>query len=94
MAFYTSQGHAPVDLRLDSYGEDDKPRPSPAEIVPLLVDFGDAEVIGEPEVRHLDLPVGPAVRIRTTLRTKSGRLGLSRGRRTELLKYAVFPPGA
>ncbi|WAZ23368.1 hypothetical protein STRCI_004707 [Streptomyces cinnabarinus] len=95
VAYYTPQGRAVAGLTLNSYSDDGQPRPTPDEVVPLLVDFGDAEVVGEPEVRHLNLPVGPALRIRATLRRRGGflRLGRGRDRTTDILKYAVFPPG-
>lgn len=71
------------------------PRPAPEEAVPLMLDLPDADLLGEPDVRHLELPVGPAVRIRTTMRGERGILGraLNRNRRVECLRYAVFPPG-
>jgi hypothetical protein len=90
-AFYTPSGVALADLRVDTYGEDETPRPSPAEAVPLLLDWSNAEVVGEPDVRNLGLGVGPAVRIQAVLKTK--RL-LGFGRQIgEFIKYAVFPPG-
>ncbi len=92
-AFYTPQGRALADLRLDTYGEDDKARPTPAETVPLLLDFANAEVVGEPDVCHLDLPVGPTARVQATVAPKPGFLGLRRRERRHFIKYAVFPPG-
>ncbi|MER6677608.1 hypothetical protein [Streptomyces sp. NPDC000983] len=93
MAYYTPQGRAVAGMTLNSYADEGKPRPLRDEVVPLVTDFGDTEVVREPDTRHLDLPVGPALRIRAGLRLKGGFLSLRRGRTLELLKYAVFPPG-
>jgi hypothetical protein len=90
-AYYTPGGSALADLRVDSYGEEETPRPSPAEVVPLLLDWSNAEVVGEPDIRYLDVEVGPAVRVQAMLKIKR-RLGFGR-QAGEFIKYAVFPPG-
>jgi len=91
-AYYTPEGRAVADFRLDTYSEEETPRPSPAEVAPLLSRISDAEVVGEPDVRYLDLAVGPAVRVRADVKNKRSRLGFSRGWTGGLIKYAVFPP--
>ncbi|WP_329336064.1 hypothetical protein OG866_18530 [Streptomyces sp. NBC_00663] len=90
-AYYTPGGRAVAELRSDWYGEEGAPRPSPADVVPLLLDVADAEIIGEPDVRYMDLPYGSAARVQATY-TERGRLGFGR-RRGSFIKYALFPPG-
>lgn len=90
-AYYTPGGRALADLRVDSYGEDETPRPSPADVVPLLLDWSDAKITGEPDIRYMDLPAGPAARVQAKLTTRA-RLGYRR-KTGEFIKYAIFPPG-
>ncbi|GGW92223.1 hypothetical protein [Streptomyces lomondensis] len=91
-ARYTPEGQVVADFRQDTYGEEGKPRPSPVEVVPLLLQSVGAAVVTEPDVRHLSLEVGPTVRVRADL-NKKGRFGLGRKRAAGLIKYAMFPPG-
>ncbi|MFJ3495879.1 hypothetical protein ACIPPJ_20105 [Streptomyces sp. NPDC086091] len=49
-------------------------------------------VANEPEVTRLDLPAGPAVRVRALLSVRRF-LGLGR-RLSQSVQYAVFPPGS
>ncbi|MFE6361837.1 hypothetical protein ACFVP3_17830 [Streptomyces sp. NPDC057806] len=90
-AFYTPGGVGLANLRVDSYGSEDDPRTSPAEVVPLLLDWSNAKVVGEPDVTFLDLDAGPAVRIQAMLKSKRF-LGFGT-QLAEFIKYAVFPPG-
>ncbi|MFE6696614.1 hypothetical protein [Streptomyces sp. NPDC057718] len=90
-AYYAESGEALVDLVVDSYGDEGVPRPTAEEVVPLLLEWENGVVAGEPEVTSLQLSAGPATRIRATLKIRR-MLGL--GRRTvEFVRYAVFPPG-
>ncbi|MDJ0464424.1 hypothetical protein [Streptomyces sp. H27-C3] len=89
-AYCTEGGGILASLEVDSYGEPGVPRPSPAEVQPQLLEWANAEVIGEPEVAHPDLRAGRAVRVQSMLKTKR-MLGFGR-RLTEFIKYAVFPP--
>lgn len=93
-ARYTPDGRVVADFRLDTYGEEEEPRPSPTEVVPLFLQSIGAEAATEPDVRHLSLHVGPAVRVRAVLKEK-GRFGFGFGRRRPagLIRYAMFPPG-
>jgi hypothetical protein len=91
-AYYTPEGRFLADFRLDTYGEDEEPRPAPTEVVPLLLKSFEPEAIGEPDVQYLNLPVGPAVRIRADGR-ENRRLLFGRRRAAGLIKYAMFPPG-
>ncbi|MFF2844783.1 hypothetical protein ACFVT5_00425 [Streptomyces sp. NPDC058001] len=90
-AYYTPGGIALADLMVDSYGEDGVPRPSPEEVTPLLLDWSNATIAGEPEVTNFDHPAGPAVRVHAMVSTKR-LLGFGR-QLGEFVKYAVFPPG-
>ncbi|GAA1929625.1 hypothetical protein GCM10009837_64110 [Streptomyces durmitorensis] len=89
-AYYAESGEALVDLVIDSYGDEGVPRPSADEVLPLLLEWENGEVIGEPEVTRLELSAGPAMRVQATLKIKR-MFGLGR-RLTEFVKYAVFPP--
>ncbi|GGW33405.1 hypothetical protein GCM10010320_10530 [Streptomyces caelestis] len=89
-AYYTPGGIGLADLRVDSYADEGVPRPSPAEMTPLLLDWSNAKVVGDPEVRYLDLEAGPAVRVQAILKVKR-MLGFG-SQLTEFIKYAVFPP--
>ncbi|MBD0843085.1 MULTISPECIES: hypothetical protein [unclassified Streptomyces] len=90
-AYYTPGGVGLADLRVDSFGAEDDPRTSPAEVVPLLLDWSNAKVVGEPDIRYLDLDAGPAVRVQAMLKSKR-MLGFG-AKLAELVRYAVFPPG-
>ncbi|MFE6912553.1 hypothetical protein [Streptomyces rubiginosohelvolus] len=90
-AYYAESGEALMDLVIDSYGDEGVPRPTAEEVVPLLLQWENGVVVGEPEVTGLELPAGPATRIRSTLKIKR-MLGLGR-RTTGFVRYAVFPPG-
>ncbi|MFD5229944.1 hypothetical protein [Streptomyces qaidamensis] len=89
-AYYTRGGVGIADLRVDSYADEDAPRPTAAEITPLLLDWSNAKVVGDPNVRYLDLDAGPAVRVQAMLKSKR-ILGFG-SQLTEFIKYAVFPP--
>ncbi|MFH8973029.1 hypothetical protein [Streptomyces sp. NPDC017890] len=90
-AYYSGTGEALATLMVDSYGDEGVPRPGPEEVVPLLLQWGNAEITGAPRTTHLELPAGPAVRIQAMLKVKR-MLGFGR-KLTEFIKYAVFPPG-
>ncbi|MFE1440899.1 hypothetical protein [Streptomyces sp. NPDC058739] len=91
-AHYTPDGVALVDLWVDSYAEEEAPRPEPGDVVPLLLDWSNAKVAGDPDIRYLDLEAGPAVRVQAVLKEKR-ILGFG-SQLAELVRYAVFPPGA
>lgn len=90
-AYYTPGGVGLADLRVDSYGDGDGSRPSPDEMTPLLLDWSNAKVVGDPDVRYLDLEAGPAVRVQAVVKARRF-LGFG-SQLTEFIKYAVFPPG-
>ncbi|MFJ6571607.1 hypothetical protein ACIQNU_29800 [Streptomyces sp. NPDC091292] len=90
-AYYTPGVVALADLRVDSYGEDGVPRPSPSEVTPLLLDWSNATIAGDPEVTYLDHAAGQAVRVHALVRVK-GMFGQRRPL-GEFVKYAVFPSG-
>ncbi|MEV6792781.1 hypothetical protein AB0M87_12410 [Streptomyces sp. NPDC051320] len=89
-AYYSENGTALANLVIDSYGEEGVPRPVPGEVQPLLLEWENGEVVGDPQVAHLELPAGPTVRVQSMLKVKK-ILGFGR-RLTEFIKYAVFPP--
>ncbi|MFF4506638.1 hypothetical protein [Streptomyces sp. NPDC001401] len=90
-AYYSEAGEALTNLRVDGYGDEGVPRPGADEVIPLILQWENAEVAGEPEVTHLELPAGPAVRVQAMLKVKRV-FGFGR-KLTEFVKYAVFPPG-
>lgn len=90
-SYYTPGGVRLVDLLVDSYGDDDAPLPTPAEVVPLLLDWSNAQIAGEPDVRYMNLASVPAVRVQAMVETKR-KFGFG-GRLGEFIKYAFFPPG-
>ncbi|WP_405647073.1 hypothetical protein [Streptomyces sp. NBC_00019] len=89
-AYYSEAGEALANLMVDSYGDEGVPRPGADEVIPLLLEWGNAQVTGTPEITHLELAAGPAVRIQAMLQAKR-MLGFGR-KLTEFIKYAVFPP--
>lgn len=89
-AYYSEAGEALANLMVDSYGDEGVPRPGADEVIPLLLEWGNAKVTGTPEITHLELAAGPAVRIQAMLQAKR-MLGFGR-KLTEFIKYAVFPP--
>jgi hypothetical protein len=89
-AYYSENGEALANLVIDSYGEEGAPRPTPTEVEPLMLQWANSKVTGQPEVTYLDLSSGPAVRAQAMLETKK-RFGFGR-RLAEFIKYAVFPP--
>ncbi|NNN35402.1 hypothetical protein HLK59_34540 [Streptomyces sp. S3(2020)] len=89
-AYYSEAGEALANLMVDSYGDEGVPRPGADEVIPLLLEWGNAKVTGAPEITHLELAAGPAVRIQAMLQAKR-MLGFGR-KLTEFVKYAVFPP--
>ncbi|MGW2782857.1 hypothetical protein ACWC3X_16680 [Streptomyces populi] len=90
-AYYTESGEALANLMVDSYGDEGVERPTREEVQPLLLEWANGEVTGDPQVAYLDLPAGPAVRVQSMLQVKRV-LGFGR-KLTEFIKYAVFPPG-
>ncbi|MEC4016490.1 hypothetical protein [Streptomyces sp. H27-D2] len=88
-AYYTDTGVNLANLEIDVY-RDEGVYPTPADIQPLLQEWKDVEITGEPDVAYLDLPAGPAVRVQATFRTK-GVLGFGR-RLIEIVRFAVCPP--
>lgn len=90
-AYYSESGEGLISLMIDSYGDEGVPRPTADEVLPMLLEWENGEVVGEPEVTRLELPAGPALRVQATLKIKR-MFGLGR-RITEFVKYAVFPPG-
>ncbi|MGW6269958.1 hypothetical protein [Streptomyces sp. NPDC055060] len=89
-AFYAENGEGLINLMIDSYGDEGVARPTAHEVLPLLLEWENGEVVGEPEISRLELPAGPALRVQATLKIKR-MFGLGR-RVTEFVRYAVFPP--
>ncbi|MFE1031917.1 hypothetical protein ACFW40_08360 [Streptomyces sp. NPDC058807] len=87
--YYSEAGEALANLTVDSYGDEGVPRPDPEEVVPLLLQWGNAEVTGTPQITHVGLAAGPCVRIQAMLKVKR-MLGFGR-KLTEFIKYAIFP---
>jgi hypothetical protein len=90
-AYYTERGEALACLTVDSYGDEGVERPTREEVQPVLLEWANAEVEGDPQVAHLDLPAGPAVRVQAMLRVR--RVFGLRRRLTGFIRYAVLPPG-
>lgn len=90
-AYYTDAGEALANLVVDGYGDEGVSRPSAEEVTPLLLEWGNAEVTGDPSISRLELPAGPAVRVQSVLKVRR-MLGFGR-KLTEFVRYAVFPPG-
>ncbi|MBF8169545.1 MULTISPECIES: hypothetical protein [Streptomyces] len=88
-AYYSEAGEALANLVVDSYGDEGVPRPGAEEVTPLLLDWANARVAGEPGISHLELPAGPAVRVQAMLQVKR-MFGFGR-KLTEFARYAVFP---
>ncbi|MCI3240063.1 hypothetical protein [Streptomyces spinosisporus] len=89
-AYYTEAGEALADLMVDGYRDEGVPRPSAEEVTPLMLQWGNARVTGEPQITRLELPAGPAVRVQSMLKVRRW-LGFGR-KLTECIRYAVFPP--
>ncbi|PTM99576.1 hypothetical protein LXH13_12115 [Streptomyces spinosirectus] len=89
-AYYTETGEALANLMVDGYRDEGVPRPSAEEVTPLMLQWANAQVTGEPQITRLELPAGPAVRVQSMLKVKR-RLGFGR-KLTEYIRYAVFPP--
>ncbi|MFJ5557521.1 hypothetical protein ACIQCD_08870 [Streptomyces sp. NPDC093250] len=89
--YYSEAGEALANLVVDSYGDEGVPRPGAEEVIPLLLQWGNGEVTGTPQITHLELAAGPAVRIQAMLQVKR-MLGFGR-KLMEFIKYAFFPPG-
>lgn len=89
--YFSLGGVKLADLVVDSYGEDGVPRPSPEEVQPLLLQWSNVEIAGEPKVTRVGLAVGETIRVQAGLQRKIFP-GFSR-RTGEFIKYAVFPPG-
>lgn len=90
-AYYTENGEALANLMVDSYGDEGVARPTREEVQPLLLEWGNATVTGEPQIAYLELSAGPTVRVQAMLQVKR-MFGLGR-KLTEFIKYAVLPPG-
>ncbi|HKR49975.1 MAG TPA: hypothetical protein VJT72_10415 [Pseudonocardiaceae bacterium] len=90
-AYYSEHGEGLANLTVDSYGDEGVARPTREEVQPLLLEWANATVTGEPQVAYLDLSAGPAVRVQAMLRVKR-MFGLGR-KLTEFIRYAVFPSG-
>ncbi|WP_435250884.1 hypothetical protein [Streptomyces tendae] len=90
-AYYSEAGEALANLTVDSYGDEGVRRPGPEEVVPLLLQWGNAKVTGTPQITHFERAAGPAVRIQAMLKVKR-MLGFGR-KLTGFVKYAVFPTG-
>ncbi|WP_327430794.1 hypothetical protein [Streptomyces sp. NBC_01236] len=89
-AYYSEAGEALANLMVDGYGDEGVPRPGVEEVIPMILEWENAEVTGDPEITHLELAAGPAVRVQAMLKVKR-MFGLGR-KLTEFIKYAVFPP--
>ncbi|WP_369261196.1 hypothetical protein [Streptomyces sp. R35] len=89
-AYYSEAGEALANLMVDGYGDEGVPRPGVEEVIPMILEWDNAEVTGDPEITHLELAAGPAVRVQAMLKVKR-MFGLGR-KLTEFIKYAVFPP--
>ncbi|MEW2162901.1 hypothetical protein AB0912_07860 [Streptomyces sp. NPDC007084] len=90
-AYYTESGEALANLMVDSYGDEGVERPTREDFRPVLLEWANGEIAGEPRVEYLDLPAGPAVRVQAMLRVKR-MFGFGR-KLTEFIRYAVLPPG-
>ncbi|MFJ3337447.1 hypothetical protein [Streptomyces sp. NPDC086766] len=90
-AYYSEAGEALANLVVDSYGDEGVPRPGPDEVTPLLLQWANAEVTGDPQITRHDLAAGPAVRVQAMLQVKR-LFGFGR-KLTEFAKWAVFPTG-
>jgi hypothetical protein len=90
-SYYTPGGVRLVDVLVDSYGDDDAPLPTPAEVVPILLDWSNAKIAGEPDIRYMDVASVPAVRVQGIVEAKR-KFGFGR-QLGEFIKYAIFPPG-
>jgi hypothetical protein len=90
-ACYAESGEALADLVIDSYRDEARPRPGAKEMGELLLEWAGAKPDNGTEVSYPDLPVGPAVRVRTVTRTRQ-LLGLYR-QDGGAIRYAVSVPG-
>jgi hypothetical protein len=90
-AYYSESGEALANLMVDSYGDEGVPRPGADEVIPMLLQWANAKIAGDPQINHLELAAGPAVRIQAMLEAKR-MFGFGR-KLAEFIKYAVFPPG-
>ncbi|MEU3900176.1 hypothetical protein [Streptomyces sp. NPDC045251] len=69
-AYYSEAGEALANLLVDSYGDEGVPRPGPSEVIPLLLRRTNAEIAGVPQIGHIELAAGPAVRVQAMLKVK------------------------
>ncbi|MEU5340977.1 hypothetical protein AB0H18_09095 [Streptomyces sp. NPDC020766] len=86
-SYYSDSGINIANLELSVFG-DDGVIPTPRGVQPMLLEWENMEVVGEPEVKYLDLSAGPAVRVQATI--KEEKL-FGRGRLAEFIRYAVCP---
>ncbi|MFJ2608870.1 hypothetical protein ACIO13_28405 [Streptomyces sp. NPDC087425] len=89
-AYYSEAGEALANLLVDSYGDEGVPRPGMDDVIPLLLKWGNAKILGEVQITKLDLAGGPAVRVQAMAQVKR-MFGFGR-KIAEFIKYAVFPP--
>ncbi|MGW6009106.1 hypothetical protein [Streptomyces sp. NPDC055210] len=85
--YYTDSGISIADLELAVFG-DDGVQPTPRDIQPMLLEWENMEVVGDSDVRYLDLSAGPAVRVQAAMKEKKL---FGRGRLSEFIRYAVCP---
>ncbi|MFD6285081.1 hypothetical protein ACFWDP_38475 [Streptomyces anthocyanicus] len=86
-AYYTDSGVSIADLELAVFG-DEGVQPTPVDIQPMLLEWENIEVVGDSDVRFLDLPAGPAARVQAMMKEKKL---FGRGRLSEFIRYAVCP---
>ncbi|MFF0204149.1 hypothetical protein [Streptomyces sp. NPDC005017] len=89
-AYYSEAGEALANLVVDSYGDEGVVRPGREEVTPLLLEWANAKVTVDPEITHLELDAGPAVRVQAMLEVKR-MFGFGR-KLTEFIRYVFFPP--
>ncbi|MGW4031353.1 hypothetical protein ACWEFL_18905 [Streptomyces sp. NPDC004838] len=88
---YAETGEALTELVIDSYRDENGPRPGREQMGELLLEWAGADPNKGTDVTYPDLPAGSAVRVRTLVRTKQ-MLGLWR-EASGSVRYAVSVPG-
>jgi hypothetical protein len=86
--YYTDAGQNLASLSVDTYGEDGVTI-TLEEVASRLLDDKRGKIVGEPEVKYLDVYYGPAVRLQTVAKLK-GIFGL--GRLIETVTLAICLP--
>lgn len=86
--YFTDQGENIANIDISVFGEDGE-CPTPEDITPLLLKHKKTKPVGEPDVRYLTHPLGPAVRVHSRFAQKgvSGFLQPI----TEMVQCAVCP---